>query len=81
MIGAAKDVAAEAVNPNDPQRSQQRRGLALNVFADIPRYTEVFSILVATNPVIVSGSDDGSIRYTVDSVWDGVAGVPPQVQP
>jgi hypothetical protein len=77
MIPAAKDVAAEAVDPNDPQRSQQRRGLALNVFGDIAKYTAVFSILVATNPVITSGSNDGDIQFTVNSVWDAVAGVPP----
>lgn len=81
MISAAKDVAAEAVDPNDPQRSQQRRGLALNVFGDIPKFTAVFSILVATNPVITSGSSDGDIQFTVNSVWDAVAGVPPVVTP
>lgn len=77
MITAAKDVAAELVNPQDPQRSQQRRGLALNVFADIEKHTRMFAILVATNGVITSESSDNDVQFTVNSVWDAVAGVPP----
>jgi len=77
MISAAKDVAAEAIDPQDPQRSQQRRGLALNVFADVEKYTHVFSIMVSTNPVITATSIDGDLQFTVNSVWDSIAGVPP----
>jgi hypothetical protein len=81
MVSAAKDVAAEAISQSDPTRSQQRRGLALNVFADVEKFTRVFAILVATNPVITTTSADGDLQFTVNSVWDAVAGVPPVVTP
>lgn len=77
MITAAKDVAAEAEPESPTPRSQLRRALSVNVFADLDDYTRRFAVGVATNPVITYNSPDGDIQFTVNSIWDAVAGAPP----
>ncbi|OXM69621.1 hypothetical protein [Amycolatopsis vastitatis] len=74
---AAKDVGAEAQDSNNPARSQLRRALATNVFADPSNYGTRFAWAVATNPVITMASTDGDVQFTVNSVWDTIAGAPP----
>lgn len=75
MIRAAVEVGAEAAEPTP--RSQLRRALSVNVFTDLDGYTRRFAIAVAQNPVMTFGSSDGDIQFTVNSVWDAVAGAPP----
>ena len=78
VMGAAKDVAAETGDGSE--RYRLRRALAMNVFADPERYCTVFSWAVVTNPVITFTSADGDIQFTVNSLWDGIAGAsqPPE---
>jgi hypothetical protein len=75
MIKAAVAVGAEAAEPTP--RSTLRRALSVNVFAALNDYTGRFSIAVATNSVITHSSPDGDIEFTVNSVWDSIAGAPP----
>jgi hypothetical protein len=74
---AAKDVGSEPEDPNWPNRTQLRRALATNVFANPLDYGSRFAWAVATNPVITLASSDSDIQYTVNSVWDTIAGAPP----
>jgi hypothetical protein len=75
MILAATQVAAEI--PDSSPRSTARRALSQNVFSDLDGYTARFGIAVATNPVITYESADSDIEFTVNSVWDAIAGAPP----
>lgn len=75
MIKAATDVAAET--SEETPRSTLRRALSVNVFANREDYTGRFAIAVASNPVITHDSSDGDLQFTVNSVWDAIAGAPP----
>jgi hypothetical protein len=77
MVTAAKDVAAELEPENPTPRSTLRRALSVNVFANLDDYTRRFAIGVATNPAITHASSDNDIQFTVNSIWDAVAGAPP----
>lgn len=74
-MSAAKDVAAEAVV--DTETYRLRRALAVNVLLDPDKYITAFAWAVVTNPVIVFGSPDDAIQFTVNSLWNGIAGAPP----
>jgi hypothetical protein len=76
MIKAAVAVGAEAAVDGSP-RSQLRRALSVNVFAALDDYTQRFAIAVATNPVVDADSPDDAIEFTVNSMWDAIAGAPP----
>jgi hypothetical protein len=75
MVKAAVAVGAEA--QQETPRSTLRRSLSVNVFTDLDDYTRRFAVAVAANPVITHDSSDGDIEYTVNSVWDAIAGAPP----
>jgi hypothetical protein len=75
MVRAAKAVGTEASEATP--RSQLRRALSVNVFRDTDDYTRQFASAVADNPVIVHDSPDDAIEFTVNSVWDTIAGAPP----
>jgi hypothetical protein len=51
--------------------------LSVNVFTDLDGYARRFALAVATNGVITYESIDGDIQFTVNSVWDTIAGAPP----
>lgn len=73
-VQAAKDVASEA--PSGDQRTDDlRSSLATNVLSDPEGYATRFSWAVAANPAITFASTDSDIQFTVNSVWDAVAGV------
>lgn len=78
---AAVNVAAET--PDASERSRLRRALAARVLEnreDVD-YAARFAIAVARNPVVDETSDDNAIQFTVNSVWDAMAGAEPPVQP
>src|SRR5687768_12478188 len=72
-------VAVAAEQPDQSERSRLRRALASRVLEnreDID-YASRFAIAVARNPVIVFNSPDDAIQFTVNSVWDAMAGAEP----
>ena len=75
MVKAATAVGSEPAEQTP--RSQLRRALSVNVFADLEDHTRRFAVAVASNPVITYESSDGDIEFTVNSVWDTIAGAPP----
>lgn len=81
VVKAAVDVAAEAADPSE--RSRLRRALSARVLENREGidYASRFALAVAVNPVITKQSVDGDIQFTVNSIWDAMAGAEPPVQP
>ena len=72
---AAVAVAAEA--PSQTERSRLRRALAVKVLENPEEYAVRFALAVATNAQITKASPDNDIEFTVNSMWDAVAGADP----
>lgn len=73
-VKAAVAVAAEA--PSGDQRTDSLRAtLATNVLNDPDGYAARFAWAVVQNAAITFDSNDGDIEFTVNSVWDHMAGV------
>lgn len=73
-VQAARDVAAEPVS-DDPARDNLRATLAANLLANPTAYAERFAWACAANPAVSFTSSDSDLQYTVNSVWDAIAGV------
>jgi hypothetical protein len=73
---AAKDVFGET-SSGIPSKDQKRRDLAFGVLNSVDSYVERFATLVAVNPSVTSSASDGDIQFTVNSLWDDVAGYDP----
>lgn len=80
MITAAKNVGAEADDEALPERTRLRRALSVNVFLDPDRYERIFALAAASNVALAYDSADDAIQFTVNSVWDAVAGAPPAAE-
>jgi hypothetical protein len=78
MISAAVSIGNENTHPGT-EYERLRQGLATNVLNYRARFVDAFTWPVAANPVITVDSPDGDIQFSVNSVWDAVAGagVPP----
>lgn len=79
MMKAAVDVAAE--KPKQGEVYRLRRALAVNVLSDPAGFAARFAWAVITNPVIELTSTDQDLQVTVNSVWNSIAGVPPEDPP
>lgn len=77
VVKAAVDVAAET--PAETERSRLRRALSARILENREGldYAQRFALAVAVNPVITKSSSDNDIQFTVNSVWDAVAGAEP----
>lgn len=77
VVKAAVDVAAET--PDASERSRLRRALSARILEnrDGVNYAARFALAVAVNPVITKTSSDNDIQFTVNSVWDAMAGAEP----
>ena len=53
----------------------KRAWLAATVLRDPIAWIDKFTLAVASNAAIVTGSTDGDIQFTVNSIWDDMAGV------
>ncbi|WP_146060467.1 hypothetical protein [Amycolatopsis sp. CA-128772] len=76
-VTASAVFAAVQVGGEEYDGSQyriMRRALARNVVTDPETWGAVFAWGAAANPVIEIESVDGDIQYTVNSLWDAVAG-------
>lgn len=73
MIVAAVDISAEAPG-DDPAVALRRAELAFLVLQRPTDFIDRFAFVVASNVAISASSNDGDIQYTVNSVWDHLAG-------
>lgn len=71
-VTAAVDVGAEPFDGTNYRL--QRRALVKQVLENPTVWGERFSYAVTSNPVITFASDDNDIQFTVNSVWDAMAG-------
>lgn len=72
---AATQIAGEARQDGDYDAYYRaREGLAVDVLSNPEGFAIRFAYAVAANPVITADSNDGDLQYTVNSVWDDVAG-------
>lgn len=72
---AAVAIQGEAVGAFSEQQYQKRQRLSSRVLTNPAGPLESFVWAVTANAAITSGSTDGDIQFTVNSVWDDVAGV------
>lgn len=75
VLTAAKDITAESVTPASIGYHQQRQGLAFAMIQQPNAAADRFAYLVATNVAITAASSDNDIQFTVNSLWDAVAGI------
>lgn len=73
-VQAARDVQAEEPS-GDQRKDDLRSSLATNVLNDPEGYADRFSWAVAANVAVTFTSTDSDLQFTVNSVWDAVAGV------
>lgn len=72
MLKAAVAVGAEAFDGTTYKLA--RRALVTKVLEDSPLWGARFSYAVVSNVAITYSSTDSDIEFTVNSVWDAVAG-------
>lgn len=77
MVKAAVAVGAELADQT--QRSLARHALSVNVLGNPHAWAPSFAWAVAANPVITLESSDNDVEFTVNSVWDAIAGADPLV--
>lgn len=75
LLVAAKDVQGEAQGTYTVSQHAKRQQLARSVLFDPVQYVVRFARLVATNPVITASSVDGDLQFTLNTLWDDMAGV------
>lgn len=87
MVKSASLIAGEAQQSLTLQQWQKRAVLATNILgthvgsdpsqakAGSEVWLDTFANAVANNPTITESSTDGDIEFTVNSVWDDIAGV------
>jgi hypothetical protein len=73
-VQAAVNVAAEAPS-GDQRKDSLRATLATNVMNDPLGHVDRFAWATAQNAAITYESADGDLQWTVNSLWDGMAGV------
>lgn len=76
MVTAAQQIGEETQNVTT-DHFRLRRALATNVLGDPNTWAPKFALAVVTNPVIAISSADGDIQFTVNSMWDAIAGAGP----
>lgn len=72
MLKAAVAVGAEEYDGS--QYKLMRRALVTKTLEDSPLWGSRFAYAVASNVAITYTSTDSDIEFTVNSVWDAVAG-------
>lgn len=73
-VQAAVNVAAEA-DSGDARKDSLRATLATNVMNDPLGHVDRFAWSAAQNAAISYNSPDGDLQWTINSLWDGMAGV------
>lgn len=76
MVKSAVSIGEESADVTTDWR-RLRRALSVNVLTNPDAYAPRFALAVATNAVITKDSVDGDIEFTVNSVWDSIAGAGP----
>lgn len=76
-VTAAATTAAVAIGAEEFDGTNyrlQRRALVKQVLEDPTLWGTRFAYAVAQNPAVTFASDDNDVQFTVNSVWDAMAG-------
>lgn len=76
MVTAATQIGEETSDVTT-DHFRLRRALSVNVLGDPVGWAPRFALAVVTNPAISLASSDSDIQFTVNSVWDAIAGAGP----
>ena len=76
MVTAATQIGQETQTVT-ADHFRLRRALSVNVLGDPDGWAPKFALAVTTNPVIAITSSDSDIQFTVNSMWDSIAGAGP----
>jgi CYTH domain-containing protein len=71
VLVAARDIGTES---GGSEYHEKRRELAAGVAFDVDVYLPGFAGLVACNSEVTAASSDNDVQFTVNSVWNAVAG-------
>jgi hypothetical protein len=77
MVTAAVAVGAELADDPPTEAQRLRHALSANVLRDPETWTPTFAWAVAANPTITHESSNGDIQWSVNAVWNAMAGVVP----
>lgn len=72
MLKAAVNVGSEEFDGSNYKLA--RRALVKQVLEDSPLWGSRFAYAVVSNVAVTNDSTDNDIEFTVNSVWDAVAG-------
>src|SRR3954466_3112459 len=72
---AATQVAGEAKASLSDAVYAKRQALAIDVLRESARWVERWAWAIVSNAAITSGSSDSDIQFTVNSMWNDLAGV------
>jgi hypothetical protein len=75
LATAAVQIGGEAQEQLSDSVYAKRQALASGVLLDSPRWVERFAWAVTSNAVITAESPDDAIQFTVNSMWNDLAGV------
>lgn len=75
VVTAAKDVMGEDKGSMSDTVFGKRQQFAFQVINSSLGYLDRFVWAVVANPVITNASSDSDIQFTVNSLWDDLAGV------
>lgn len=75
VVTAAKDVMGEAKGSLTDTVFAKRQSFAYTVISNSAGYLDRFVWGVVSNAAITGASSDGDIQFTVNSLWDDLAGV------
>jgi hypothetical protein len=76
MVTAAQQIGEETADVTTDYR-RLRRALSVNVLQNPESWAPRFALAVVTNQVITVDSTDNDIQFTVNSMWDSIAGAGP----
>lgn len=76
MVTAAQQIGEETPDVTTDYR-RLRRALSVKVLSDPDSWAPKFAVAVVTNVAISIASTDSDIQFTVNSMWDSIAGAGP----
>lgn len=81
MVKTAVAVGSDVDDPNNLEISRVKRAHSVAILTDQEKWAERYAWAVATNPVIVLGSSDNDIEFSINSRFAAMAGAPPVPAP
>ena len=75
MVKVAVQIVGEAVTVGDEIKHEKRHRLGVKILNDPSLMLMPFAYAIVSGGILVTGSSDADIEFTVTSVFDDIAGV------